>query len=48
MRDQSLLAHQRAGTPRGPQAHDGTIITLRVDEMWDEGPARHRFEGGPE
>lgn len=34
MREHSLLAHQRAGSPRGPQAHDGTIITLRVDEMW--------------
>ena len=34
MREQSLLAHQRAGSPRGPRAHDGTITTSRVDEMW--------------
>lgn len=48
MREHGLLAHQRTGSPRGPRAHDGTITTERVDEMWDEGPARHRFEGGPE
>jgi hypothetical protein len=34
MRDHGLLAHQRAGSPRGPRAHDGTITTDRVDEMW--------------
>jgi putative transposase len=34
MRENSLLAHQRAGSPRGPRAHDGTITTERVDEMW--------------
>lgn len=34
MRDHSLLAHQRAGSPRGPRAHDGTITTPGVDEMW--------------
>ena len=34
MQDHGLLAHQRAGSPRGPRAHDGTITTDRVDEMW--------------
>jgi transposase InsO family protein/antitoxin (DNA-binding transcriptional repressor) of toxin-antitoxin stability system len=34
MRDDGLLAHQRAGSPRGPRSHDGTIITARVDAMW--------------
>jgi putative transposase len=34
MREHGLLAHQRAGRPRGSRAHDGTIITERVDEMW--------------
>jgi putative transposase len=34
MRAHSLLAHQRPGAPRGPRAHDGTITTGRVDEMW--------------
>ena len=34
MREHGLLVHQRAGSPRGPRAHDGTITTLRVDEMW--------------
>ena len=34
MREHNLLAHQRAGSPRGPRAHDGTITTSRVDEMW--------------
>ena len=34
MREHNLLAHQRAGSPRGPRAHDGTITTLHVDTMW--------------
>ncbi len=34
MRAHQLLAPQRAGRPRGPRAHDGTITTERVDEMW--------------
>jgi len=34
MREHGLLAHQRTGSPRGPRAHDGRIITERVDEMW--------------
>jgi transposase InsO family protein len=33
-REHGLLAHQRAGRPRGPKAHDGTITTERVDTMW--------------
>jgi putative transposase len=34
MRAHGLLAHQRAGRPHGPKAHDGTITTERVDVMW--------------
>jgi putative transposase len=34
MRAHGLLAHQRAGRPRGSKAHDGTITTDRVDLMW--------------
>src|SRR3954452_8150278 len=34
MRENRLLAHQRAGRPRGSRAHDGTITTERVDVMW--------------
>ena len=34
MRENALLAHQRAGRPRGSKAHDGTITTERVDVMW--------------
>ena len=34
MREHGLLAHQRAGRPRGSKAHDGTITTDRVDLMW--------------
>jgi transposase InsO family protein len=33
-REHGLLAHQRAGRPHGPRAHDGTITTERVDVMW--------------
>ena len=33
-REHGLLAHQRIGRPRGSRAHDGTITTARVDEMW--------------
>jgi len=34
MREHGLLAHQRAGRPRGSRAHDGTITTDQVDLMW--------------
>ena len=34
MRENSLCAHQRPGAARGPRAHDGTIVTARIDEMW--------------
>jgi putative transposase len=34
MHEHWLLAHQRAGRPRGPRAYDGTITTERVDLMW--------------
>jgi transposase InsO family protein len=33
-REHGLPAHQRAGHPRGPKAHDGTIATDQVDLMW--------------
>jgi putative transposase len=48
MREATLLAPTRTGTPHGPAAHDGTIIPDRPDAMWgidatagwtDEGPA---------
>jgi transposase InsO family protein len=34
MRENRLLAHQRAGRPHGSRTHDGTITTERVDVMW--------------
>ena len=34
MREHGLLAPARVGRPHGPRAHDGTIRTERVDEMW--------------
>jgi transposase InsO family protein len=34
MRGHGLLAPSRAGAPRGPRAHDGTIIPGAVDVMW--------------
>ena len=34
MRVHGLLAHQRAGRPRGSRAHDGRITTDQVDLMW--------------
>src|SRR4051794_13099577 len=34
MGEHGLLAHQRAGRPRGSRAHDGTITTERIDLMW--------------
>ena len=34
MREHGLLAPSRAGSPRGPRNHDGTIIPDRVDAMW--------------
>lgn len=33
-RQHGLQAPHRLGRPRGPRAHDGTIRTERVDEMW--------------
>jgi putative transposase len=33
-RDHALQARGRVGRPHGPTAHDGTIRTERVDEMW--------------
>ena len=34
MREHGLLAPTRVGRARGPQVHDGTIVTDRPDEMW--------------
>jgi transposase InsO family protein len=34
MRENNLLAPQRAGNRHGPKAHDGTITTSRPDETW--------------
>jgi putative transposase len=34
MREHALLARAGAGAPRGPRAHDGTIIPETVDAMW--------------
>ena len=34
MREAGLLAKRRGGKPRGPKAHNGTIRTAQVDEMW--------------
>jgi transposase InsO family protein len=34
MRGADLLAPSRTGAPRGPRAHDGTIIPEAVDAMW--------------
>lgn len=34
MRGNGLLAVRRPGRPHGPKAHNGTIRTGRVDEMW--------------
>ena len=34
MRQHDLLAPSRAGSPRGPRNHDGTIIPDAVDTMW--------------
>jgi putative transposase len=34
MREHGLLAPSRVGPPRGPRAHDGTIVPEAVDAMW--------------
>ena len=34
MQEHDLLAPSRVGRPHGPRAHDGTIRTERVDDMW--------------
>ena len=34
MRENNLLAPSRAGAPRGPRGHDGTIIPEAGDVMW--------------
>jgi hypothetical protein len=33
-REHGLLAQSRAGAPRGPRSHDGTVIPATVDTMW--------------
>lgn len=34
MRENGLAAATRAGSPRGPRSHDGTIIPEGIDAMW--------------
>lgn len=34
MRENGLLAPHRVGHRHGPKAHDGTIVTQQVDEVW--------------
>ena len=34
MCEHALLAPSRAGSPRGPRNHDGTIIPHALDTMW--------------
>ena len=34
LRENDLLAATRTGRPRGPHAHDGTIIPEAIDAMW--------------
>jgi len=34
MREHDLLAPSRAGAPRGPRSHDGSIIPDTVDTIW--------------
>ena len=34
MRENGLAAATRAGRPRGPRSHDGTIIPEVIDAMW--------------
>jgi putative transposase len=34
MREHGLLAPSRTGAPRGPRAHDGTIVPATVDTLW--------------
>jgi putative transposase len=34
MGEHDLLAPSRVGSPRGPRAHDGTIIPAAVDTLW--------------
>jgi transposase InsO family protein len=45
-REHGLLAHQRAGHPRGPKARDGTITTERVDLTWGTDPTSVATGGG--
>lgn len=46
MRENALLAPQRAGNAHGPKAHDGTIVTEKPDEMWGtDGTAALTGEG---
>ena len=47
MREAGLLAPVRVGKPRGPQAHEGTIIPDRANVMWgtDSTTTLTRLEG---
>lgn len=43
MREKGLLAVHRVGHPHGPRAHDGKIISRRIDEMWGTDMPRGSF-----
>ncbi len=45
MRENNLLAPSRVGAPRGPRAHDGTIIPATVDTMWHRPDHDHHGRG---
>jgi putative transposase len=47
MRENGLLAPTRVGAPRGPRAHDGTIIPDTVDAMWGTDLTTTWTEQGP-
>ena len=48
MRTAGLLTPQRAGSPHGPRAHDGTITTEVPDVMWGtDATATHTVHDGP-
>jgi transposase InsO family protein len=34
MRENGLCVHKRKGNPHGPKAHDGTIKTTVINDMW--------------
>jgi putative transposase len=47
MKEYGLQAPHRV-RPSREHAHDGTIVTERVDDVWDEPSSRHRSEADGE